>query len=75
MAELSLSNSKYFSNMRNLMLEEIDEVLKKIESLQDEVCELYEENSALWFRLEKLERKEDDLPGVSESRGCIKIIL
>ena len=35
----------------------------------------YEELDDMWERIYKLEGDEIDLPGVPESRGCIKIIL
>jgi hypothetical protein len=35
----------------------------------------YEEIDDLWSKIYELEGEERDLPGVPESRGCIKIIL
>jgi hypothetical protein len=48
---------------------------KKYQLLHDEISDLYEEVSALSYQLERLKEDKDDLPRVSKSRGCIKIIL
>jgi hypothetical protein len=42
---------------------------------QDLLNRLYQETDYMWERIYKLEGDEIDLPTVSKSRGCIKIIL
>ena len=58
-----------FQNLHN------DVFKQEIKDMRDEICDLYEEVSALSYQIERLKEGEDDLPRVSKSRGCIKIIL
>jgi hypothetical protein len=48
---------------------------RECQLIHDEISDLYEEVSALSYQLERLKESKDDLPRVSQSRGCIKIIL
>jgi hypothetical protein len=56
-------------------IEELKENKKQWLELESIRHDFYEEIDDLWFKVYKLGRNKDDLPRVSQSRGCIKIIL